>query len=349
MITLLQNKNSFYNYQKPLNFRASDSYMRSADSVDLGCRKVLNTASDIFEKREKKEKTLELLNENLSAADRYIKAGRLYGSNIDVEINTENGILDKLTDDDSSKIFIMNHDNQSADPKLLLIFNFLLMEMYKAKGKGDKCPEARIIMNENIIKSASPDKQKVFKKLGAVGVDLSNTKKNSLDNAKKMLSIMSEFAKNEANIFIFPEGKMSVFKTKTMEEKFQNGVANMAVKELLMKDEVQVVPLGFSYPKKGNVGIYIGNPVKIKTANGTIMTSSGNITDSEFANEVYKNYFNNFNDSEFSPILEKGKPVSSKDVIPYIAGILCENLKICKAESYKMVEKNKDDKNVTLI
>ena len=349
MITLLQNKNAFYNYQKSLNFRASDSYMRSADSVDLGCRKALNKTSDIFEKRETKEKRLALLDEKLSTTDRYIKAGRLYGSDVDVEINTENGILDKLTDDDNAKIFIMNHDNQSSDPKLLLIFNTLLMEMYKAKGKGDTCPEARIILNDNIIKSATPDRQELFKKLGAVGVDLSNTKKNSLDNARKMLGVMTEFAKDKANIFIFPEGKMSVFKSKPMEEKFQNGIANMVVKELLMKDEVQVVPLGFSYPKKDSVGIYVGNPIKIKSEGGKIMTSAGNITESEFADNEYKNYFNHFKDSEFSPILEKGKSVSAKDAVPYLAGILCENLKICKDESYNMVEKNKDDKEVTVV
>jgi len=182
-----------------------------------------------------------------------------------------------------------------------------------------------------------------------VGVDLSNTKKNSLDNAKKMLKVMTEFAKDKANIFIFPEGKMSVFKTKPIEEKFQNGVANMVLKELLMKDEVQVVPLGFSYPKKGSVGIYVGNPVKIKSEDGKIMTSAGNITESEFTNPEYKKYYDNFKGSEFSPILEKGKPVSAKEAVPYLAGILCENLRICKAESYNMVEKNKDDKEVTVL
>ena len=79
------------------------------------------------------------------------------------------------------------------------------------------------------------------------------------------------------------------------------------------------------------------------------MTSAGNITESEFADNEYKNYFNHFKDSEFSPILEKGKSVSAKDAVPYLAGILCENLKICKDESYNMVEKNKDDKEVTVV
>ena len=62
-----------------------------------------------------------------------------------------------------------------------------------------------------------------------------------------------------------------------------------------------------------------------------------------------KKYYDNFKGSEFSPILEKGKPVSAKEAVPYLAGILCENLRICKAESYNMVEKNKDDKEVTVL
>jgi len=225
-----------------------------------------------------------------------------------------------------------------------------LMEMYKLKRQGEKCPEARIILNENILKSSTPDNKAVLEKLGAVGVDLSGTNKNSLKNARKMLKLMNEFANDKANIFIFPEGKMSVFKSKPMEEKFQNGIANMVLKELDMKKEVQVIPLGFSYPKKSKtVGIYIGNPIKFKADNEGVVSTSGNILESEFVNSDYKKYFENFKDKEFSPICDNGKRVLAKDAVPYIAGILCENLKICKSESYSMVEKNKDDTNVTLV
>ena len=350
MITLLQNKNNFYNYRKPITFKAYDCSAYASNSLDMAGRKLINGVSDVFEKSDTKVRRQELLDDNLSMNERYIKAGRLYGSDMDIEINTENGILDKLTDDNSAKIFIMNHDNQSSDPKLFLIFNTLLMEMYKSKGKENDCPSAKIILNENILKSLSPDKKALLEKLGAVGVDISGTTSNPLKNAKKLLPVMKDFADDKVNIFIFPEGKMSVFKSKPIEEKFQNGIANVILKELKMKDSVQVVPLGFSYPKKQNLaGIYVGEPITLKSDENGIYTTKGNILTSEYSNPDYKNYYKNFEDKEFSPILEHGKKVLPKDSVPYIAGLLCENLKICKAESYNMLEKNKEDKTVTLV
>ena len=42
---------------------------------------------------------------------------------------------------------------------------------------------------------------------------------------------------------------------------------------------------------------------------------------------------------EFATLTEKGVPVSGKESPSYIAGVLCENLQICKEEAKKSLPK----------
>lgn len=325
----------------------SNPFANLTNGSDLTGRKILNLACDVFEKQETKEKRKELLGDS-PKIDRYIKAGRLFGSNIDIEINTEQGILDKIVNSGKSTIFIMNHDNQKMDPLLLLIFNTMLMSEYKKH--GDKYQESRIILNENILKSMSAEKRRLYEELGAVGINVSG--KDKIHNAKKLVKVMKEFAEDKANIFIFPEGVLCTHKFQPLENKFQNGVATMVLKELKMKKEVQVVPLGFSYPKTKNLaGIYMGNPIIFRTNDdGVVECTSGDILSSQYSDSDYKQYYSHFKDKEFTPILNHGEKIDAKSLTPFISGILCENLKICKAESINSVkEDEKTPKTAELI
>ena len=46
-------------------------------------------------------------------------------------------ILEKLAQKGDSIIFIMNHSNQSEDPKMLAVLNTLLSEAYQKAGKEE--------------------------------------------------------------------------------------------------------------------------------------------------------------------------------------------------------------------
>ena len=78
----------------------------------------------------------------------------------------------------------MNHDNQKMDPKLLLIFNTILMEKYKEKEKDYK--EPKIILNENILKSMNSSNRKIMEEMGAVGINTDLNNKNKMYNARAL-------------------------------------------------------------------------------------------------------------------------------------------------------------------
>ena len=96
---------------------------------------------------------------------------RMFGAGKEIEINIENGEMQKIADSDESCIFIMNHDKQSQDGKMLNFFNALLSREYILKGKSETCPHPKIILNKDIIDSMDNDSQKIAQTIGAVGVD----------------------------------------------------------------------------------------------------------------------------------------------------------------------------------
>ncbi len=53
-------------------------------------------------------------------------------------------------------------------------------------------------------------------------------------------------------------------------------------------------------------------------------------------------FFNRSNDkeNEFRVITHQGQPVTGRDLGDYIAGILCENLRICRKEARKQLPQN---------
>lgn len=254
-----------------------------------------------------------------------------------VEVNTESERLIRLTGSNESCIFIMNHNNQRQDPKLLAFFNALLAREYILNGKAESCPRPKIILNDDILTSMNPLQRAAFEKLGAVGIDASLLSADGNKNAKTLFPIMRKFIKDKVHIFIFPEGKMCIFNGLGLEYTFQTGVAELIHGATRAKGRVKVVPLGLAYNK--DLGsIHIGEPVYFRRSGKNMLVSRGNM-DSPFASQDYVDFFDKTPTVEdgFKVITTCGEPVTGGETPDYISGVLCENIKICTKEAKKAI------------
>lgn len=308
---------------------------RSFRSVEFTGRKLLNRISSFFNRKQ----TEAMFNE-LSGVDEkspafvevLARAGRFFAKGKEVEINLESGRIAEIAKSNEPCIFIMNHDNQSHDPEMMALFNTLLSQEYARLGKAESCPRPRIILNEDILLSMDDKMRTIFEKLGAVGIDASLFSKGN-KNARVLIPLLKDFVEGRAHIYIFPEGKMAAFKG-DLKSKFQAGVGSMVYRALGKREQVKVVPLGFAYNKKAKPllsSIHVGEPVVFKLDGDTVLTSRGNTT-SSFTAANYREFFEK-SDSDFSTITEQGTPVTGKNTTDYIAGVLCENLRICTEEA----------------
>jgi len=269
--------------------------------------------------------------------------GKMMSKRNEIEINVENNALMDIAKAKESCIFIMNHDNQRQDPKLLAFFNSLLTREYIYNGKAKTCPRPKIIVNDDILGSLNPKSRAIYEKVGAVGVDASLFLPHLGKNGRNMLATVSKVIENKANLYIFPEGKMCVFRNLDPEYKFQTGVADIVKFISERKNRVKVVPLGFAY--KGKIGsIHIGEPIYIKKNKEKTLITSGSV-DSSFASKEYVDFFkkNTSTKKPFATITKRDVPVEGNDLPDYIAGVLCENLKICKAEAKKAISKGSSE------
>ena len=280
-------------------------------------------------------------------------AHTLFGYNIsrlltkgkEVEINIENNELQNITDSNESCIFIMNHDKQKEDAKMLNFFNALLLREYLYKDKGENHPISKIILNKDIIETAGEKKQLMAEKWGAVGVDAAIHCTNHIYNGKVTSKLVNELAEDKINLFIFPEGRMCAFSTLDPQYKFQPGVADIIKAVAKKKNRVKVVPLGFAY--KNKVGsIHIGEPLYFKKEGNNVLFTPGTI-DKRFTDPKLVEFLDTTPaiNEEYRIITDNNTPVDIKKSREYIAGILCENLTACKklaAESIENVGTEKD-------
>ena len=311
-------------------------------------RKLINKVNDFFSKKQNNEIYNELIKVDTKSPE-YItslsKVSRLLSTRNEIEINLESGRIQNIVRTGKPHIFIMNHDNQAKDPKMLAFFNTLLNEEYIKTGQAKTCPRPRIILNEDILLSMNKQNRQIFEKLGAVPIDASIYSADKKSNSKQFFKLMREFLKGEVNIFIFPEGKKSAYKNIPLQEKFQQGVAEMVTKLADKLPEVNVTPIGFAYNKKLNSAgdsLYIGKTIKFKKDGDSLIATSGNVS-SNFARQNYKDYFSGVDEM---PIMEKSVTVKGKELPEYVAGILCENLRICKEEAKLQLPKKSMGENI---
>lgn len=257
---------------------------------------------------------------------------RKFAKNREVEINLESNRLLDIAKSDEAYIFIMNHSNGKQDPAMMGVLGTLLSGAYINLGKAKTAPRAKIIANEDILKSMNKFQRAIYEKFGAFGINANLFDAGKGKNSEKIHQLIDNFCKNKNHIFIFPEGKMGMFKDLDLIEKFQPGVGGMVRSAVIDKKQVKVIPVGFAYNNKTKSflgSIYIGKPVCFKSENNEIFVNQANI-EFDLAKDSYKKFWNYKQKAidEFKPILHKNIPVLGREQSLYIAGILCENLRI---------------------
>jgi len=269
---------------------------------------------------------------------------KLMSGGKEVEINIENNELHDIVNDDEACIFIMNHDRQKDDPKLFAFFNALLTREYINRGLHETCPKPKILINKDIIDTTSENKQILAEALGAIGIDAGIHCADSFANGKIIAQLVNEIANNKTHLFIFPEGRMSIFENLNPQWKFQSGIANIVKAVLKKKEQVKVIPLGFAY-KKDVGGINIGKPLFFKKEGRNILFKPGDV-DKNTQDEKYVDFINNSTSRNgWYNIVENGEEINQREIGDYIAGILCESLtqsKIKAADSLRTVGTAKD-------
>ncbi|MBD5403261.1 hypothetical protein HDR58_10775 [bacterium] len=334
-----------YNKQIQPNFQGYNrvsitnaSSEKAFRKVEFAGRKFFNIFFDFLGKDKYSELYTKFLETDSKSQD-YIELLSIISQKLSnqktVEINLETNRIENIAKSKSPHIFIMNHDNQSKDPKMLAFFNTLLNFKYLESGVAATCPRPRIILNEDILLSMSKLNRAIFEKLGATGIDASIHSADSRANASVFLKLIKQFLNKEINIFIFPEGRNAVKKKAPLSEKFQLGVAELTAKIADRMPEVNITPLGFAYGKKSQPdSIYVGETVVLKKVGAYMEASLGNIT-SPFAKDNFKQFFG---DKISAVLTENSVPVKGKELPKFIGGILCENLRICKEEARSAIK-----------
>lgn len=263
----------------------------------------------------------------------------------EVEINIENNELQEIVNDNNSCIFIMNHDNQREDQKLFSFFNALLTREYISNNMEETCPKPAIILNKDIIDAGNEHKKNIGEIIGAVGVDAGIHCSNKFYNGKILSKVIKDLSENKTNLFIFPEGRMTLFKKINPQWKFQSGIADIIRAVAQRKDEVKVIPLGFAYKNEVG-GINIGKPLFFKKDGNNILFKPGDI-DAEIQDKDYTDFLKNAHSRDgWYTISDINGNVPLKETGEYIAGILCESLTLSKKQAAKSIE-NVDTNNDT--
>lgn len=297
-----------------------------------------NRFADKFESRENKIITQHIAQiipeQKKSFLNKMNDIASFFSTHNPVEVNYEDKILEQIAQKKESTIFILTHSNQKKDPQMLALLNKMLADAYEAVGNTEAFQLPKIILNKDILTTMNPIKRKAFENFGAVGIDANISSKDSSFNAKAFFPVIKDFLRDKCNIFIFPEGRLAIYKSLPLEKRFQSGIAELINKLLNSKKQINVVPVGFGYGKVDS--IQIGYPVVFKRNGDVTTVTKGSIPKSE--NPLSK-FFEKFSKQTDIPITENGKPVEQNNLTAFIKGILCENLKVCASIASKKSEK----------
>lgn len=243
----------------------------------LAANKIRAFASKIlvFEHFKSFYNSFKLIRKMTPSSPQYIEEWAKIGNSVHnkfIDMNIEDGKIEKIAQNNESHIFILNHDNPEKDKFIYPIFNSFLNYAYTAFGKQNDCPRPNILVSQNVIKLVNKKFQNIYKKMGLIPIDASMTDRQSNKNVVPVKYLIAKFLHKKCNLFIFPEGNNSVFKDKTLEEKFQPGVARIITNILDSKDSVKIVPLGISYnDTHDSMGsIHIGDTMLLNKINEEI-------------------------------------------------------------------------------
>ena len=214
-------------------------------------------------------KSNKLLKKTSPEKANYIDTWAIFGNstpNKTININIEDKRIEDIANLKDSTIFIMNHDNVVRDRFIYPILNSFLNYAYATLNRQTDCPRPYIVVSKNVVKNAgNKTMQNIFRKVGLVSVDAHLTERKHSENIKPVKAMIENFIDDKANIFIFPEGNNSIFKDKSLKEKFQLGFIKILKMISEKKESINIIPIGITYPadKKSMGNIFIGEVLKL--------------------------------------------------------------------------------------
>lgn len=305
MITKVGSNTNYNYYKRGQSFRASASFANK--SVNTAYKSIDVNSADFIKYVFKKIKNM---------------------CNRPFEINVESGKIMDIVNSNEPHIFIMNHTRQQPkDINGAMFFNSLLYREYIYQNKANDCPRSKVFAGEGFLKRSNMPDELEF--MGVIPINAKAENKNAKEkNRETIQNIVDELSEGKINFFIYPEGAMAIVPFMPLRYKFQPGVSAIIKRVLEKRDSIDVIPLTFAHDKTGSA-IHIGEAVKFSKKNGQYYTNKGN-SDSKFFDKKFENFYK---DKDEILLTNNGQPVKTDDVVPFISGVLSENLDCCIKEA----------------
>ena len=305
MITRVETNTNFNYYKRGQSFRASASFANK--SVNTAYKSIDVNSADFIKYVFKKIKNM---------------------CNSPFEINVESGKIMDIVNSNEPHIFIMNHTRQQPkDINGAMFFNSLLYREYIYQNKANDCPRSKVFAGEGFLKRSNMPDELEF--MGVIPINAKAENKNAKEkNRETIQNIVNELSEGKINFFIYPEGAMAIVPFLPLRYKFQPGVSAIIKRVLEKRDSIDVIPLTFAHDKTKSA-IHIGEAVKFSKKNGQYYTNKGN-SDSKFFDKKFENFYK---DKDEILLTNNGQPVKTDDVVPFISGVLSENLDCCIKEA----------------
>ena len=305
MITRVETNTNFNYYKRGQSFRASASFANK--SVNTAYKSIDVNSADFIKYVFKKIKNM---------------------CNSPFEINVESGKIMDIVNSNEPHIFIMNHTRQQPkDINGAMFFNSLLYREYIYQNKANDCPRSKVFAGEGFLKRSNMPDELEF--MGVIPINAKAENKNAKEkNRETIQNIVDELSEGKINFFIYPEGAMAIVPFLPLRYKFQPGVSAIIKRVLEKRDSIDVIPLTFAHDKTKSA-IHIGEAVKFSKKNGQYYTNKGN-SDSKFFDKKFENFYK---DKDEILLTNNGQPVKTDDVVPFISGVLSENLDCCIKEA----------------
>lgn len=305
MITRIETNTNYNYYKRGQSFRASASFANK--SVNTAYKSIDVNSADFIKYVFKKIKNM---------------------CNRPFEINVESGKIMDIVNSNEPHIFIMNHTRQQPkDINGAMFFNSLLYREYIYQNKANDCPRSKVFAGEGFLKRSNMPDELEF--MGVIPINAKAENKNAKEkNRETIQNIVNELSEGKINFFIYPEGAMAIVPFLPLRYKFQPGVSAIIKRVLEKRDSIDVIPLTFAHDKTKSA-IHIGEAVKFSKKNGQYYTNKGN-SDSKFFDKKFENFYK---DKDEILLTNNGQPVKTDDVVPFISGVLSENLDCCIKEA----------------
>lgn len=244
------------------------------------------------------------------------------------EINVESGKIMDIVNSNEPYIFIMNHTRkQPKDINGAMFFNSLLYREYIYQNKAGDCPRSKVFAGEGFLKRSKMPEELEF--MGVVPINAKAENKNAKEkNRETIQNIVDELSEGKINFFIYPEGAMAIVPFLPLRYKFQPGVSVIIKRVLEKRNSINVIPLAFAHNKNGSA-IHIGETVKFSKKDGQYYTTKGN-SESKFFDKKIKNFYK---DKDEILLTNNGQSVKTDEVVPFISGVLSDNLDCCVKEA----------------